>query len=59
MVVEFSFGIITENKILDCTALWIVSEIEWNLLVSSMFDFCSSVSRLISWERYLPVVTAE
>ena len=29
------------------------------LLVSSFFDYCSAVSRLISWARCLPVVAAE
>ena len=44
-----------ENDIFDCRILWMVGEDEWILLVSSLCDVSSAVSRSISWARCLPV----
>ena len=54
----FSFGIIAENfevfenYIFDCKVWWMVGK-------GSFCELCSAMSRLISWARCLPVVTAE
>ena len=48
-----------EKDIFDCRILWMVGEGEWILLVSSLCDVSSAVSRSISWARCLPVITAE
>ena len=57
------FGIIAENfeafenDTFYCKVMWML-RVNGILLVPSLCDVCSAVSRSISWARCLPVVTA-